>query len=82
MKNIRSSLFKLNLRDLVNGLITAFFTSLLTGIYNLLTTGTIINWISIKVILLTAIAAMIGYLIKNLFTNSEGKVFKMEPKNK
>jgi len=75
----RSPFFRLNWQDILKGLVTAFFSALVTGVYELLKTGGVIDWITIRPILISSVASMLGYLIKNLFTNSEGKLFKKEP---
>ena len=77
---MRSAFLRLNWRDLIKGLITAFFTAFITSVYELLTSGVELNWLTIKPIVFTSIAAMLGYLIKNFFTNSEGNLFKPETK--
>ena len=77
---MKSEFLKLNWVDLGKGLLIAFFSALITGLYELLQTGAVLDWLTIKPVLLVAVAAMLSYLIKNLFTNSEGKVFKLERK--
>ena len=74
-----SPFFRLNWQDILKGLITAFFTAFVTGAYELLKSGGVIDWLTIRPILIASVAAMLGYLIKNLFTNSEGKLFRREP---
>jgi hypothetical protein len=69
-----SGIFKLNLADLLRGLITAVLTASLTAMQQFFsTTGTItpINW---KLVGGVAAATAIGYLLKNLLTDNTGKV--------
>jgi hypothetical protein len=56
----------------------AFVTALLTGIYQAFQTGAALNWITLKPVLFTAIAAGLSYIIKNYLTNSEGQLMKTE----
>jgi hypothetical protein len=69
-----SGVFKLNLADLLRGLITAVLTASLTALQQFFsTTGTMtpINW---KLVGGVAAATAIGYLLKNLLTDNTGKV--------
>lgn len=77
---MRSSFLALNWRDILKGLILAFITALVTGVYQLLQTGALLNWVSFKPVLMVSIAAMLSYLIKNIFTNTQGEIFTPEPK--
>ncbi len=66
-----SMLWKLNTSDFVKGIITAVLTAVLTSVYEVIKTGSFaINWSSV---LLVGLAAGIGYVLKNLGTDSEGK---------
>ena len=80
MKN--SKLFKLNLHDFLKGLIVTFITALITGLYELIQAGGDLSFIALKPILLAAIAAGLAYIAKNLFTNSQGQLAKLEKKDK
>lgn len=71
---MRSKLFRLNARDLVRGLIVAFLSSLVSGIYQILATGTWFSWDALRPILAVAISAAIGYLLTNLATNNKGEL--------
>ena len=70
-----NSLFlKLNINDFTKGLILAVITAILGALYQLLQTkGFAISGIDIQEILKLALTAFIGYLSKNLLTNSSGK---------
>lgn len=74
---MRSEFFSLNWRDLGKGLIVAVITAVLTYAWAAIEAGglTSIDW---QVVGSTAIISAIGYLMKNLVTNSEGEVAKTE----
>jgi len=75
---MRSAFLKLNLRDFLKGLILAFITAIITGIYELLQTGAALDWVTLKPVLMVSIAAALSYLIKNLFTNTDGQILTAE----
>jgi hypothetical protein len=77
---MKSKLFTLNAPDWLKGLFIAFVTALLTGIYQAFQTGAALNWVTLKPVLYTAIAAGLSYLIKNFLTNSQNQLMKAEPK--
>jgi len=70
-----SGLFKLNSSDFLRGLIVAVLSATLTFIQQFFSaeSGAIgdINW---KTVGGVAAASAIAYILKNLFTNSEGEV--------
>ena len=73
---MNSPFLNINLNDLSKGLILAVLTSVLTVIYTTVQAGSLsFDW---KLIATTALTSGIGYLIKNLFTNSTGQTFKKE----
>lgn len=77
MKN--SKFFNLNWADLGRGLLIAFLTALLGGLLELLQAGTLpTTWAAFQPILELSLAASVSYLLKNLFTNSEGQIAKGE----
>ena len=73
-----SKRFWLNAKDFFKGLIVAIITAVLTFAVNELQTGSEMNETFWKRCLLSSGIAFLSYLLKNLFTNSEGK-FKPEP---
>ena len=77
--NNRSDFLSLNKKDVIKTIILIFIQAFLTGIYQLLTAGTILTWESLKPVIMTSIAAAIGYLLKNVFTNSNGEFLRREP---
>ena len=75
----QSKFFNLNWADLGKGLLVAFLTALLGGILELLQAGTLPTpWVAFQPILEVSLSAAVAYLLKNLFTNSEGQIAKGE----
>lgn len=74
---MKSKFLNLNFKDLAKGLLTAVIVAVITYLYEVIGTGdfTTIDW---KVVGTTALIAAVGYLFKNLVTNSEGTPFKTE----
>lgn len=75
-----SKFLNLNAQDYLKGFLVAALTVILTGVYTSLIavpphfpTGS-----ELQSLLIAGLAAGIGYLIKNLFTNSQGKISKTE----
>ena len=78
---MNSKFFALGLKDIVKGLIVAFLTALITGLYQLIQVGPFeLNWVTFQPIVLSSVGAALAYLIKNLFTNSEGLPLTTETK--
>lgn len=65
---------KLNLRDLLNGLVVAFLTASLTGLITILDSGVLPTLEQLKAAGLAGLVASLAYLLKNLVTNSDGKM--------
>jgi hypothetical protein len=76
---MKSKLFTLDWRDLVNGLFVAFLTALITGLIEILGKGVALDWISLKPIMIAGISAALSYLLKSLSTNSHNQLFTREP---
>lgn len=76
---MRSELLKLNYRDLLKGFILAIITAITTYLYEVIKNGdlTTFRW---ETILTTAVIAAVGYLTKNLLTNSDGEIATAERK--
>ena len=64
------------LSDWWKGLLITVFTTLLTGIYGILSAGDFPTWDQFKPYLVSSIAAGISYVLKNLLSNSEGQFLK------
>jgi hypothetical protein len=75
-----NSLFlKLNRSDFAKGLILAVITAVLGALYQLLQTkGFALTGIDLQELLKIALTAFVGYLSKNLLTNSSGEFGKAE----
>ncbi len=77
---MKSKFFTLDWKDLLRGLLIAFLTAILTGVINILDTGAVFTWITIKPVLIAGISAALSYLLKCLATNSQDQMFKREPR--
>jgi hypothetical protein len=75
---MRSKLLKLNTRDFINGVIVAIICTFLTGFYQLIANGGLINWVTLKPVVIAAIGSGVAYLTKNLLSNSKGQFMKGE----
>lgn len=69
---------KLNLRDLLNGLVVAFLTASLTGLVQILDSGVLPTLVELKSAGIAGVVASLAYLLKNLVTNSQGEMAKLE----
>jgi uncharacterized membrane protein YciS (DUF1049 family) len=73
---IRSALLKLNMNDFVKGLAIVVIVSILGALNDAIQTSGLAvaqyDWGSIEKV---AITAGIGYLVKNLLTSENGKIF-------
>jgi hypothetical protein len=71
-----SKFLTLNQYDFVKGMIVASATSSLQVVYQTLDGGTMdIAWKQVGV---TALCSSVGYILKNLITNSNGQIAKAE----
>jgi hypothetical protein len=75
---MRSKFLRLNRHDFIKGFIVAIFCTFLTGFYQLISNGGVINWITIKPVVIAAIGSGVAYLTKNLLTNSKGQFMRGE----
>ena len=75
---MKSKFLKLNSLDFINGLIIAIFCTFITGFYQLIANGGIINWMTVKPVVIAAIGSGVAYLTKNLLTNSKGEFMRRE----
>lgn len=76
---MKSKIFTLDTRDLINGLIIAFLTAIITGILELLGNGAVFTWITLKPVLIAGISAALAYLLKSFSTNSHNQLLTKEP---
>jgi hypothetical protein len=75
---MRSKFLRLNTRDFIKGLIVAVICTLITGIYELISNGGAVNWLTVKPVIIAGVGSAISYLTKNLLTNSKGDFMKTE----
>jgi hypothetical protein len=73
---MKSVFMNLNLADFGKGLLLAVLTSVLTIVYTTVQSGSLlIDWTMVGT---TALTTGLAYILKNLFTNSDGQTFKKE----
>jgi hypothetical protein len=75
---MKSLFLRLNLKDFARGLIVAIGTVILTGLVPILEAGKVPDLISLKAACTAGIAAGLVYLGKNLVTNSDDQIGKIE----
>lgn len=75
-----SKFLKLSAKDFIKGLIVAMITTLITGIYQVIQSGGSFDWVTLKPVVIAAIGAGLAYIVKNLFSNSQGQFLKLEKK--
>lgn len=76
---MKSRLFTIDAKDLINGIFVAFLAAVLTGLIEILDAGAVFTWISLKPILIAGTSAAISYLLNSLATNSHNQLFTKEP---
>jgi len=73
---MNSSLFTLNSKDWIKGLVVAVLTAVITVVYSTIQTGTLVlDWKSISI---AGISAALAYITKNLLTNSSDQFLTKE----
>jgi branched-subunit amino acid transport protein len=72
---MRSKFLRLSARDFFKGLLVSVVTAVLTALLTLLQAGVEFKWKSFIPVLYAGIAALVAYLLKNLFTNNQGELF-------
>jgi hypothetical protein len=77
---MRSKFLSLNVRDFLRGLLLAVLTAVLTFAYEALQQGTLFSKEGLKAMGLAALSALMAYLLKNFFSNSQGEILALEPK--
>ncbi len=76
---MKSKSLTLNWKDFSRGLLIAFLAAVITGVINILDTGAVFTWLTVKPVLIAGISAALSYLLKCLATNSQDQMFKREP---
>ena len=79
---MRSEFLSLNTRDFIKGLIVVVICTFVTGLYQLLTNGLTVNWLTVKPVVIASIGSAVSYLTKNLLTNSKGDFMESEKEEK
>ena len=77
---MKSKFLTLDWKDFSRGLLIAFLTAVLTGVINILDTGAVFSWVTVKPVLIAGISAALSYLLKCLATNSQDQLLKREPR--
>lgn len=75
---MKSKFLSLNVQDFLKGFVTAIITALVLGAYKLLQTGATFNWVTLKPVVFSAIAAGLLFIINNYLTNSQGQLLTAE----
>lgn len=75
---MRSDFLRLNSRDFYKGLIVVVICTFITGLYQVIANGGVLNWETLKPVVIAATGAGISYLTKNLLTNSQGEFMNTE----
>jgi len=76
---MKSKFLRLDRRDFIKSLTVTIICTFITGTYQLIAEGGVINWVTLKPVVIAAIGAGVSYLTKNLLTNSQGEMFTTEP---
>ncbi len=76
---MKSRFLTLDWKDFSRGLLIAFLTAVLTGVINILDTGAVFTWVTMRPVLIAGVSAALSYLLKCLATNSQDQMFKREP---
>ena len=75
-----SKFLSINELDIIKWFVVAILSASLTALYNLLVAGTTLGKAQLIACGVAGITAWLGYLIKNVFTNSDWAVMAKEPK--
>ena len=76
---MKSRFLTLDWKDFSRGLLIAFLTAVITGVINILDTGAVFTWETLRPVLIAGISAALSYLLKCLATNSQDQMFKRDP---
>jgi len=75
---MKSNFLSLNWQDAINGFVVAFFSTALVSIVEILDGGQLPQLSELKTAALVGLTAALSYLLKNLFSNSNGDLFKKD----
>lgn len=73
-----SKFLSLNWKDFFKGLLVAIFTAIITYLYEAIQAENFFTVDTLKKSGMVALAALLGYLVKNLFTNSNSETLTKE----
>jgi len=72
---MKSDFLRLNAKDFLKGLLVAIIMTFIASLNAVLQDGTFdFTWLIMKPVVMSSVGAGLAYLIKNFFTNSEGKI--------
>lgn len=77
---MNSFFLKLGKSDLIKGVVVAAIAAVGTGLLPVLQSGALPTLAQLQTAGIAGLTAGLAYLLKNLFTNSQGETFKTEPK--
>ena len=75
---MNSQIFKLDWKDIGKGVLIAFLTVVLGGVYTSLQAGAFPTLAQLGSLAMAGLAAGLSYLLKNFFTNSDNQLAKPE----
>ena len=75
-----SPFLSIHVKDLIKGIIVAVLSATLTGVYDIIASGTMPTASQWKTIGIAGLTAGVGYVIKNWLTNSTDQFAKGEQK--
>jgi len=58
---MKSKFLSLDWKDFSRGLLIAFLTAVITGIINILDTGAVFTWVTLRPVLIAGISAALSY---------------------
>jgi len=77
---MKADFLKLNVQDLFKGLVVALLTAVITFFYEAIAAGKPLDLALLEAVGKIALAAGLGYLLKNLGTNSQNQLLVPEKK--
>ena len=69
-----SSIFKLDWRDLLKGLVVAVLSAVMSAVLSIIQNGGSFTGDSLPMIATVALSSGLGYILKNLATDEDGKL--------
>ena len=78
---MKSKLYNLDITDLLKGAVLAVISAIAVAMLQIIEAGdilTIITWVTLKPILISAISTFAAYILKNFLTNSSDNILIKE----